>query len=528
MRRLTALSGFGVKGPACFLFELDGRRLVLDLGEGPDDRARPDLRGLAPVDAILVSHGHADHAGALDLAPLLGNPPIFCTPAARATAPSLAHAGDIASVHAVETGPAGHAPGAVWMRIGGADGLLYTGDTCAGDVYACAPPPAAAALVFDASYGAADEAREAQVADVLAIAGEGPLLLPAPPWGRGADLAAMCHEAGHRVALCRAQAAAIRAMLTMPDALGPGAAARLDDLMSAARPAETVDGVTVAAGANAGSGAAARLAPDFLAGGATVLFTGHLSSGAPSVGWVAAGRRAVAALERPSDGHRDRRAARRRRPAPGDAGVLRPGRHRDDPARASGADLRRRPGDGMVSAPPPSPFLFLRHGRTALNAEDRVCGATDVPLDAVGRAQAREAAAHLAGTSIGSIWTSPLARARATAEAVAAATGAPLRVLPWLAERDWGAWEGGPRAALRRDATPLGGEGPDAFRHRTRAALAEITGPGPVLVVAHSGTARVLHAWLSPKPFVRLGNCEVVEWRRDVAWTCHRRFVPGC
>ena len=183
-----------------------------------------------------------------------------------------------------------------------------------------------------------------------------------------------------------------------------------------------------------------------------------------------------------------------------------------------------------MSAPPPSPFLFLRHGRTALNAEDRVCGATDVPLDAVGRAQAREAAAHLARMSIGSIWTSPLARARATAEAVAAATGAPLHVLPGLAERDWGVWEGGPRAALRRAMPPRPmARGQPRSSHRTRTALTrDRPAPVLVLVVAHSGTARVLHAWLSPKPFVRLGNCEVVEWRRDVAWTCHRRFVPGC
>ena len=289
MRRLTAVSGFGAKGPACFLLEMAGRRLLLDLGEGPDRAARPDLSGVGAVDAILISHGHADHAGELDIATMLGDPPVHCAPAARATAPALARARDLAELHGIETGPAGHAPGAVWMRIGGPDGLLYTGDACAGDVYAHAPPPPAAALVLDASYGVADEDREAQVAALLALAAEGPLLLPAPAWGRGPDLALTCHAAGHRVALCRTQAAAMTAMLAMPEALAPGAADRLDDLMSAARPAGTIRGVTVAAGANAGSGAAAALAPGFIAAGATVLFTGHLSAGAPSRAWVASG-----------------------------------------------------------------------------------------------------------------------------------------------------------------------------------------------------------------------------------------------
>ena len=184
-----------------------------------------------------------------------------------------------------------------------------------------------------------------------------------------------------------------------------------------------------------------------------------------------------------------------------------------------------------MSVPFDAPSLFLRHGRTALNADDRVCGATDVPLDATGREQAREAAAHLAAVPLRSIWTSPLARARATAEIAAAATGAPLHVLPGLAERDWGAWEGGPRSALARDATPPDGEGSDAFRDRTRAALARVRDDdrgGPILIVAHSGTARVIHEWLAAGPFVRLGNGELVEWRRDGGWSCHRRFVPGC
>lgn len=289
MRRLTALSGFGTKGPACFLLELGRRRLLLDLGEGPDHRARPDLRSVGRVDAILVSHGHADHAGALDLAPLVGDPPVHCTDAARRTTRALAEARPLDALPGVETGPAGHAPGAVWMRIGGPEGLLYTGDTCTGGLYAHAPPPAAAALVLDASYGADGEDPEPQRRALLALAGAGPLLLPAPPFGRGPELALACAEAGHAVALCPATAEAIRLLLTMPEALAPDAAGRLDHLLTRARPAGAIGGVTIASGANAGSGMAATLAPAFFAAGAVVLFTGHLSKGAPSAAWVASG-----------------------------------------------------------------------------------------------------------------------------------------------------------------------------------------------------------------------------------------------
>lgn len=164
------------------------------------------------------------------------------------------------------------------------------------------------------------------------------------------------------------------------------------------------------------------------------------------------------------------------------------------------------------------PFLFLRHGETDANVADRISGATDDPLNARGRAQAAAAARLLAGRGIAAIWHSPLTRAADTARAVAGATGAPLIPLPGLAERNWGIWEGQPRSALIREATPEGGEGPEEFAARIRAALAAITGPFPVLIVGHSGTAREIHAFLSTAPFLRPANAAPIEWRHD---GCH-------
>lgn len=167
------------------------------------------------------------------------------------------------------------------------------------------------------------------------------------------------------------------------------------------------------------------------------------------------------------------------------------------------------------------PFYFLRHGETPANVADLISGATDDPLTENGLAQAEAAAEILSSHPIAAIWHSPLTRARLTAEAVARRSGAPLIALPGLAERNWGVWEGGPRSQLIRDAKPEGGEGPDEFATRIRTALAAITGPFPVLIVGHSGTAREIHAYLSEAPFTRPGNARPILWHRDAArhWT---------
>lgn len=165
------------------------------------------------------------------------------------------------------------------------------------------------------------------------------------------------------------------------------------------------------------------------------------------------------------------------------------------------------------------PFLFLRHGQTASNAAGTIGGATDLPLTEEGHAQAAAAAQVLRDHPVASIWSSPLRRARETAAAVARDKGLTVQMLPDLQERNWGVWEGQPRRILIRDATPDGGEGPDTFRTRIRAAMAAITGPFPVLIVAHSGTAREIHAALSTAPFRRPANGEVSRWEMtDRGW----------
>lgn len=90
----------------------------------------------------------------------------------------------------------------------------------------------------------------------------------------------------------------------------------------------------------------------------------------------------------------------------------------------------------------PTAILLVRHGQTELSIERRFAGRDDTALTKEGLRQAGLVARRLARTDIDVIVTSPLQRARKTAEAVAEATGAPMAVDEDLAEADFGLWQG--------------------------------------------------------------------------------------
>ena len=93
-----------------------------------------------------------------------------------------------------------------------------------------------------------------------------------------------------------------------------------------------------------------------------------------------------------------------------------------------------------------------RHGRTGHNHVGIWQGQLDIPLDAVGHAQAREAAAAIA-TSLTpgeplAVISSDLGRAGVTAAALAARTGADVHLDPRLREMNAGRWQGMTRVAI--------------------------------------------------------------------------------
>lgn len=141
---------------------------------------------------------------------------------------------------------------------------------------------------------------------------------------------------------------------------------------------------------------------------------------------------------------------------------------------------------------PLRPFYFIRHGVTDHNQARLIMGQRDVPLNAEGREQARRAAALLLPHPVAAIYASPLGRAMETARIIALALGRDVTTDRRLMERGWGIYEGRDRSLRPIDADPEGGESLADFTARTLAAMAAIGGPGPVLVVGHNGTCRVL------------------------------------
>ncbi len=196
-------------------------------------------------------------------------------------------------------------------------------------------------------------------------------------------------------------------------------------------------------------------------------------------------------------------------------------------------------------------LYLVRHGQTAWNATGRIQGHSDVPLDEVGLRQAQQVARWL-GERVKkpvAIYTSDLARASQTAEAIAQQVGASVAHVPDLRERFWGAWEGLTTEEIQTRYPdhhftylydPLNGTPPEAepmndfwarvrdFHHRLRTEHTE----GELILVGHGGSLRILlcetllgnvHTYRR----IRLDNTSVsiVEHTHERAWVALLNFI---
>ncbi|MEK6665630.1 MAG: histidine phosphatase family protein [candidate division NC10 bacterium] len=87
-------------------------------------------------------------------------------------------------------------------------------------------------------------------------------------------------------------------------------------------------------------------------------------------------------------------------------------------------------------------LVLARHAESAWNAERRFQGRTDVGLSNAGLAQAAALARAVARRRVGAVYSSPLRRARETAEIVAKERGLTVTLVDDLRELSLGAWEG--------------------------------------------------------------------------------------
>lgn len=142
---------------------------------------------------------------------------------------------------------------------------------------------------------------------------------------------------------------------------------------------------------------------------------------------------------------------------------------------------------------------LIRHGETDWNTRNLLQGVTDIPLNARGEDQARDAGVLLRGAGWDRIYSSPLGRARRTAELISVGSGiASAGVLPGVIERSFGSFEG--RPYWTPDGSRISLDDPsietvDAVRARTLAALEEIEErhhDESVLVISHGSVIRLL------------------------------------
>lgn len=171
-------------------------------------------------------------------------------------------------------------------------------------------------------------------------------------------------------------------------------------------------------------------------------------------------------------------------------------------------------------------LCLIRHGETAWNAERRIQGQLDIPLNAAGEAQAQATAQALQTQHFDAAFCSDLARAHATARAATEHLGIALTPDRELRERNYGLFQGltyaeaeqrYPQDFARHTARepdyafPQGGESLADFSARVLAAMERITSAhagGRVLIVTHGGVLDVVHrlatgkALSQPRDFV--------------------------
>jgi broad specificity phosphatase PhoE len=178
-------------------------------------------------------------------------------------------------------------------------------------------------------------------------------------------------------------------------------------------------------------------------------------------------------------------------------------------------------------------LLLARHGETDWNRDGRWQGHSNTRLNESGRRQAAELAEALDGVDV--LYSSDLDRARETAEIVAARLGLEVCFDRRLRERSFGAWEGltmediesrfaEPYRRWRageshgaEDAEPF-----EAFGARVQEFLEDVLARHPdetVLVIAHGGAIRVIHALAAGLDYVRdhraipsIANCVVARY----------------
>lgn len=190
---LQVLSGLGAKQAAAILIEYRGRKLLLDAGGPLSPQEKTDWSSNLMVDAIIISHDHYDHIGAVGQLPV--DIPLYCTdlvahqlPAGRQWHALPRHGEIQIEGISIRTGGNGHSLGGVWLHLAINGGLFYSGDFCLESTifHYDAPPPAKIALL-DSSYGLYNRSQRDCQQAIIPLLSQ-PTLFPVPASGRAAEM----------------------------------------------------------------------------------------------------------------------------------------------------------------------------------------------------------------------------------------------------------------------------------------------------------------------------------------------------
>jgi broad specificity phosphatase PhoE len=167
-------------------------------------------------------------------------------------------------------------------------------------------------------------------------------------------------------------------------------------------------------------------------------------------------------------------------------------------------------------------MYLARHAETVWNATSKIQGRSDTVLSPRGIVQTAQTIAFLSTIPFGLVLSSPLVRARALAEPVAASVHCELRILQELSEIDFGRWQGhswedvyrtDPARATAWDsrepgARADGGESLDEVRRRALSvrATVEASTSHLCLIVAHGAFNRVLISCLLDLPLTAIDD----------------------
>lgn len=170
-------------------------------------------------------------------------------------------------------------------------------------------------------------------------------------------------------------------------------------------------------------------------------------------------------------------------------------------------------------------LILVRHGRTSANAAGLLQGRIDNELDEVGVQQASQIAAALSRTDQrpDRIISSPLMRARQTAQATAELTGLPISIDERWSELDYGEWDGIPISEVRASDwqrwrantgfAPPGGESLAHLNDRVGAACDELSttaAGGNIAVFTHVSPIKSAVRWT-------LGTSDEISWQLHVS-----------